>query len=336
MIRGSSAFEFIIVPNHNPYLRWTDGKNGPLTVSNNKLLINIRTIHPSSISRTDFPKVWIPPRFYNEYSYETNLDGYRNLSGQLFQTPLDTLNNLLQTANKQKTTRLYSYSTTSASNQQYAKIYRVYLRVFEDSRSFFIDSSDIYPHELFQTPYQNKAAPDCDLLVEGQKISVHRSALTQNSEIFMKMFNAPMTEKVSNIVEIKNADYKTVEKIIKFLYRGRLRCNTIQEIIDVYAFAHQHMIYSICTGLSDRILKIKLLLANPNRLKWPNNKQLLETTSSEISFAIHEQAAQDFLEQVKTISTFKHYLSEICERVYEINPERTFDWPEPVLIRDED
>ena len=76
--------------------------------------------------------------------------------------------------------------------------------------------------EKIRQVYEKKRFTDMKIVVQGKTFNVHRAVLAAQSQVFEKMFENNMKEKLERKIEIFDLDSNVVEDLIAFLYSGRI------------------------------------------------------------------------------------------------------------------
>ena len=78
--------------------------------------------------------------------------------------------------------------------------------------------------------FLNSIHSDFTIIVKSKEFKVHKSVLSARSPVFNIMFLSKMKETVDNKVEINDIESDTFEKLLIFIYSGK-----VPEDLDYYA-----------------------------------------------------------------------------------------------------
>lgn len=83
-------------------------------------------------------------------------------------------------------------------------------------------------------------ASDFLILVDGVKVRVHKSILSQHSSVFLAMFNHDMEESRTNELTITGYSAEVVQDMVRYIYTGKI--SNLDNIVDLYAISSQYWI----------------------------------------------------------------------------------------------
>nr|XP_018669466.2 kelch-like protein 2 [Ciona intestinalis] len=89
---------------------------------------------------------------------------------------------------------------------------------------------------------------DIIIVVGRKKIPASKMVLSCHSGYFDTMFETEMEEKHRDVVKLRGVDAKSLEKLVDFMYTGKIKINTnnVCRLLAVSDFLHMHSIRNIC------------------------------------------------------------------------------------------
>lgn len=120
-----------------------------------------------------------------------------------------------------------------------------------------------------------------------KKFPAHKVVLCQNSLVFETMFNVPMKETVTSMIELKNVEEKTVLLFLKYLYFGRFDISPIESMENLLGLA---MVYEV--------LDLVKYIFRKEKKRYPKEPWSLLTDDVESFMLSHKDVFDEILDDI--------------------------------------
>lgn len=114
--------------------------------------------------------------------------------------------------------------------------------------------------ENFKCLFSNKETCDVTLHVMDKDYQAHKAILIARSSVFAAMFQHPMSEKQTGIINIQDCDPDSFETFLEFLYCGKLEDLSFYSALHLYETSNKYNVQELkdfCSGYLMENLTVK-------------------------------------------------------------------------------
>lgn len=125
---------------------------------------------------------------------------------------------------------------------------------------------------------------DCVLVVEGEKLHLHKAILAQGSPVFQKMFFGALA--TDNEVIIPDIELEEFKQLIDYIYTEKIEFKSIENAWSVYYASNKYLVNDLkelCVGYVERNLTLSTLLLCYEYADLFNENILIDTCLKDIA-----------------------------------------------------